>query len=62
MSLVRQEEDSELLIKREKFAVNLRKQKRTNIINQSRLKYDIHPNCFKIQNDADTVDEYCLAV
>ena len=61
LSLVRQD-DSELLIRREKFAIHLRKQKRNNLINQNRLKYDIHPTSTPALSDQNLVDRYCVAV
>ena len=55
--------DPDLLVNRERFAVNLRKQKKAKIINQSRLKLDIHPLTYQFNSsDANMVDQLCANV
>ena len=55
--------DPDLLVNRERFAVTLRKQKKAKIINQSRLKLDIHPLTYLLKSsDSNMVDQLCANV
>ena len=59
--------DEFVMEKRENFAVNLRKQKRTLIINSKRLKYDIYPSHFfeiaeSLLTPTNRIDSICKKI